>query len=84
MSGFTRNRLERLERHPGRPCPECGAGNEAPVTYEVIFVEDDSEAGEKEEEFCSVCGKQTLVTITWGDEQTPGGGGRTYWPIVRL
>jgi len=79
MSGFTRSRLERLESRPGRPCPECGsfAGSyrgafASPVTYEVVFDDDPSE---EEAEFCPLCGRQTMATVTWGDEETPRGGG---------
>jgi len=64
MRGFTHSRLERLESRQSSPCPECGAGG--PVTCEVIWADDDP--GEEEEEFCRLCGKQTMLTVTWGDE----------------
>jgi hypothetical protein len=64
MTAFTRRRLDRLQakREADSPCEECGYGLGL-ATYEVEFV-DHSEP----DEFCSGCGRQLSVEITWDED----------------
>ena len=59
----SRGRLDKLEREfGGGECPECGADDQGDVTYNILW----TEPGENpQEEYCSECGRQTVVVLTW-------------------
>jgi hypothetical protein len=62
-------RLEALESAHGiggaDGCPQCGQRDHRPGdTYEVVFVDPEEDT---ENEWCSTCGRQTHVVLSWDD-----------------